>query len=305
MSAHDNPDATETLSFVELVRVVWVRKFLIAGLAFAGGVVGIGWSYLIVPEYQAQVVMSPVTGESGGGGMLGEIAGQLGGLGGLVGGGLFNAREREEAVQFLRSRYIVERFVNENNLMPILFAKRWDATAKKWKGDGKPPPTMGQAYQLFSQRIRVVTDDRRSGLVSLTIRWHDRMQCARWANALTALANAELRKRAIDESSRNIAYLNDELARTQQVERQQTILRIVETQIRTIMLAKGRVEYAFKVIDPAVVPDAGERVRPKRAAMAAMGLVLGTVAGILWLLVGLMRKAPAPPRASSGSEPVV
>jgi uncharacterized protein involved in exopolysaccharide biosynthesis len=305
MSARDNPDLDETLSFVELVRVVWARKFLVAALGFGGAVVGAGWSYLITPVYQAQVIMSPVSGESGGGGMLGEIAGQLGGLGSLVGPGLFNAQEREESVQFLRSRYIVERFVNENNLMPVLFAKRWDATAKKWKGDGKPPPTMGQAYQLFNQRIRLVADDRRSGLVSLTIRWHDRVQCARWANALTALANSELRARAIDESDRNIAYLNEELERTQQVERQQTILRIVESQIRTTMLAKGRVDYAFKVIDPAVVPDARERIRPKRAAMAAMGLVLGTVVGILWLLLGLMRKPPARPRTTPGSEPVV
>lgn len=300
MSAQQN--AEDSLSFVELMRLVWVRKVMVGALAMAGAVIGAGWSYLIVPEYSAQVVMSPVSSESGGAGMLGEIAGQLGGLGSLVSPGLFNAHEREESVQFLRSRFIVERFVNENNLMPILFAKRWDAAAKTWKADGKPPPTMGQAYILFNQRIRLVTDDRRSGLVSLAIRWSDRELCAKWANALTALANSELRARAIDESTRNIAYLNEELERTQQVERQQTILRIVESQIRTIMLAKGRVEYAFKVIDPAVVPDARERIRPKRAAMTVMGFVLGGVAGVLWLLFGLMRKQPAP---RPTSEPVV
>jgi uncharacterized protein involved in exopolysaccharide biosynthesis len=296
--------ADESLSFVELVRLVWARKFLVVGVAFLGGVVGAGWSYLITPMYQATVVASPVSGENGGGGMLGELAGQFGGLGGLVGPGLFNAREREESVQFLRSRYIIERFVEMNNLMPVLFEKRWDPAAKGWKNDGKPPPTMGQAYKLFSERVRFVNDDRRSGLVTLSIQWHDRPMCERWANGLVALANAELRTRAIDEANRNIAYLNTELVRTQEVDRQQTIYRIVESQIRTVMLAKGRVEYAFKVIDPAVVPDPGDRIRPKRSAMAAMGLVLGAVAAILWLLLSMMR-APARGGAAGDSKPVV
>ena len=287
MNAQATPD--EPLSFVELVRIIWARKYFVVALALAGGVVAAGWSYLIKLEYQAQTMVSPVSGYSGSGGMLGDIAGQLGGLGGLVGGGLFNERDRAESVQFLKSRYLVERFVEMNNLMPVLFAERWDMAGKKWKDDGNPPPTMGQAYKLFSERIRLVIDDRRSGLVTLAIRWSDRELCERWANGLVALANAELRSRAIDEATRNIAYLNAELERTQQIERQQTILRIVESQIRTIMLARGRVEYAFKVIDPAFVPDARDRIRPRRAAMTAMGLVLGTVAAILWLVLSLMR----------------
>jgi uncharacterized protein involved in exopolysaccharide biosynthesis len=295
-------DRSDTLSFVELVRLVWFRKFFVAALAIGGMAIGIGWSYLIEPEYQAQVTLSPVSGDSGGGGMLGEIAGSLGGLGSLVGGGLFNAREREEAVQFLRSRYIVDRFVEMNNLMPVLFAERWDAANHKWK-DESPPPTMGEAYRVFNERVRVVTDDRRNGLVTLAVRWRDRAQCERWANGLVALANAELRTRAINEANRNISYLNAELDRTQQVELQQTIYRIVESQLRTIMVAKGRVDYAFKVIDPAVVPDVRDRIRPRRAAMAAMGLVLGAVVGILCLLISLMRRAP-PPNATR-SEPVV
>jgi uncharacterized protein involved in exopolysaccharide biosynthesis len=299
MNAGTPRDADDSLSFVELVRVVWARKLLVVGIAFAGAVIGAGWSYLITPEYQAQVVLSPVSGEDSGGGMLGELAGQLGGLGGLVGGGLFNAREREESVQFLRSRYIVDRFVSDNNLKPVLFAKRWDTAGKRWKADGKPPPTDGQAFKLFTERIRMVTDDRRSGLVTLTIRWRDRAQAARWANGLVTLANAELRTRAIDEATRNITYLNAEFDRTQQVERQQTILRIVESQIRTIMIAKGRVDYAFKVIDPAVVPDLRDRVRPKRAAMTAMGLVLGGVAAVLWLLIAMMRGPAKERRADS------
>ena len=49
------------------------------------------------------------------------------------------------------------------------------------------------------------------------------------------------------------------------------------------MLANVREEYAFKIIDPAVVPDM--RSKPQRRKIVILGLLLGVVFGSLLVLV--------------------
>jgi uncharacterized protein involved in exopolysaccharide biosynthesis len=99
-----------------------------------------------------------------------------------------------------------------------------------------------------------------------------------------ALANELVRTRTIDESERNIAYLNDQISRTNIVELQRVMYNLIETETKTLMLAKGRAEYAFTVVDPAVAPEV--RTSPKRTLMVILGGALG---GLLGCLVALAR----------------
>jgi len=58
------------------------------------------------------------------------------------------------------------------------------------------------------------------------------------------------------------------------------------------MLANVRKEYAFKVIDPAVVADEGAYVWPKRFLLIWLGLIVGLSIGIfVALLLGAIDRA--------------
>jgi len=50
-----------------------------------------------------------------------------------------------------------------------------------------------------------------------------------------------------------------------------------------MMLAKATPEYLFKTIDPAVVPEL--RVKPNRSLIAALGVLLGGMLGVLLVLI--------------------
>ena len=125
--------------------------------------------------------------------------------------------------------------------------------------------------------------------MTLTILWRDREQAAKWANLLVERVNRDLRQRAIAESEASIAYLNSELAKTSAVELRQSLFRLFENQTKTIMFARVRAQYAFKVIDPAFVPDADKFVRPKRLAMILIGALAGVMAGLV-LVAFLLRR---------------
>lgn len=222
--------------------------------------------------------MAPVTEEKGSN--LSNLAGQFGGLAALAGVNLGGGGgTKDESIAFLKSRALTEKFIKDENLLPVLFSENWDSENKKWNVE-KPEdtPTMWDAYKIFNKSIRKVSEDRKTGLVTLAIEWKDPKLAADWAGKLVERVNKHMRERAVQESEKNLKYLKNALSRTSSVEVQEAIYGIIESQIKTIMLSKSREEYSFKVIDPPVVPE--DRIKPKRRQIVMLGFIIGIFLGV-------------------------
>jgi uncharacterized protein involved in exopolysaccharide biosynthesis len=154
----------------------------------------------------------------------------------------------------------------------VLYAKQWDPGAQKWRAtDPKKIPTLWKANRDF-RKIRGVVDDKKTNMVILKITWKDPQQAAKWANDLVRITNSYLRDKAIQEAERNIAYLNEQASKTTVVEAQKSIYSLLETEINKEMLARGREEYALKVVDPAFVPEKPSSAGPMLLGMLGFGL---------------------------------
>lgn len=206
---------------------------------------------------------------------LSPIAGMAGGLD--RGGGF---RGKNVWIAALKSRRLAEEFIHENNLLPVLFADRWDAAVAGWKST-VAVPTMEEAFTVFDEEIRRVDDDRRTSLVKLAVEWTDPAMAAEWANDLVKRANDYIRARTIHEAQRSITFLERQLSETSVVERRQIIYRLIESKVREIMMANSTDEFAFVVIDPAYAPEADSFVRPQRPAIVAIGVLVGFFAGLI------------------------
>ena len=101
---------------------------------------------------------------------------------------------------------------------------------------------------------------------------------AAWANDMVKELNGRLQPDAVRDAQRSIDYLEAEARKTNVVELQQAIYRLIESQIKKTMVAKASDEYAFKVIDPARVPE--EPVRPKPLVMVVLGFILGLIVSL-------------------------
>jgi uncharacterized protein involved in exopolysaccharide biosynthesis len=277
----------ETITLTEFLRLLWSRRlWLVASVAvFLGG--AIAAALLITPVFRATSVLIPAT--NAGAGLGSSLGGQLGSLGGIAAlAGLklgSDGDQTEEALAVLRSRQFTEAFIREKNLMPILFATRWNASEGKWNAAPGEEPTLAMAYRRFNRQIRTVFQDKKTGLVTLQVDWTDRVLAATWANALVARLNAEMRQRAISHADASLKYLQQELASTSVIETRLAVNRLVESQINSRMLANVTSEYAFRVVDPAMVPDLKDVVRPRKVLIAALGLFCGTVAGVFLIVL--------------------
>jgi len=214
-------------------------------------------AFLIPKQYDAEIIISPVTltsekSFSGSGGALGSFSG----LAALAGLSLGSDSKKAESIATLQSQALTGRYIRENNLMPILFADKWDAAAGKWKATNpKKIPTLWKAVQYFKDHVRTISTETKTGLVTMTIRWSDPVLAAQWSNGLVKLTNDYERERAMAESDRNIAYLTRQAASTDVVGIKQAVYNLLQSEISKSMIAKGTDEYAFKIVDPATVAE--------------------------------------------------
>lgn len=251
---------------------------LIAVIALICAAVSIVYCKLAPKWYRAQTLIAAVRQDAGGS-ALGPLGGEIGGLASLVGIDIGDGEDqKKEAMARFTSREFIDEFVRTEGIAPILFASKWDAEGKRWK-TSEDPPTVDDAYRFFTERVASISEDRRTNLIKVTVDWKNPQLAKTWANNLVSRINADRRAVARAESARNLEFLDRELQTTNIVELRQAINRLIETEIRKRMLVNVREEYAFKVIDPAVVPGQRAVVKPRIAFLTAIALVLGTLLG--------------------------
>ncbi len=255
----------------ELWDTVWSGRWLIIAITALFAVGGVTYALLAQEWWRAEVVLAPADKKA----LPGALS-QLGGLASLAGVNIGSGGD-QEPLAVLRSKGFSREFITEQNLMPVLLK---DVESP----DGKPLD-IRDALREF-EKVRSVSDDKKTGLVTLGIRWKDPETAATWANLMVQRLNARLRAQALAESQRNVDFLQKEMAATSVVSLQQSMGRVLEGEMQKLMLARGNEQFAFKVIDPATPPKL--RDAPKRALIAIVATLAG---GFLGLLAVFLRKA--------------
>jgi uncharacterized protein involved in exopolysaccharide biosynthesis len=284
----------EEISLREIALQLWQGRWIIIALVVLCTAAMTVAAYSMTRVYRSTTVfVSASAGKSSGGGLSAAL-GQLGGLASLAGVSVGSGdTDTQEALAVLGSREFTERFITEKNLMPRLYAKIWDAAAGQWTVPEKARPTMSKAVAYFNE-IRSVTQDKKTGLIAMSIDWSDRVEAATWANDLLKQANEAMRARAIAQSEASLGFLDKELKVATQLGTQEAINRLIEMQIKQRMLANVTAEYSFRVVDKAFPSDEDSPIKPKKRQMILAGALLGGFLGALWVLIAAALRRPSP-----------
>ncbi len=254
---------------------------LVSASAFTGA------AFLMPHVYRAEVVLAPQS-RSAVDAAMGAVGGQLAGISSMLGLGLGAGSNLESnyALAVLESRKFTREFIESEALLPVLFSRDWDAERSDWKhNDRSKVPSIQEGITYFGKKVRSVSQDSTSGLVTLRIDWTDRLQAAYWANSLVKRLNEEVRQRTIADASRTVAYLRRAIEAADQVELRGSLSRLMETELKKQAFANVTEDFAFRVVDPAAAPDADDYVSPRKLLLALIGLVFGAFAGMLAALL--------------------
>lgn len=289
-----NTARREEIGLREFADIIWRGRWIVFGLTVLV-TLGAGIAATLLPkQYSASTIVSPARDQDSDGlGGLSSLASQFGGVASLAGLSVGGNNDKAETVAVLQSAVLTQNYIRERNLLPVLFADDWDQAAGKWKqADSAATPTLWKANEFFKRKVRNVSENTKTGLVTLTITWTDPVLAAQWANDLVRMTNDYLRAKAIEKSERHIKYLTEQANATDVAQVRLAIYTVLESEIKNVMLAKGTDEYALKVIDPAIVPEI--RSSPKRTVWVLAGFFAGlSIALLAVLLLNAWRDQPS------------
>ena len=286
-------------SLLEIWRILISFRVMILSVILLCTLASTLFALIMTPVYRAEIQVAPVSEKDSNSRFAAQL-GEFGGIAALTGINMEQGSKKNESIATLRSRKFTEQFIKDEKLLPVLFHDQWDGENQRWdESDPEDVPTLEDAWELFDKKVRRISEDRKTGLVVLSIEWIDPQETARWANELVSRVNAMLRTKAATESENAIGYLREQLGKTSVVELKEVVNRLIESEMKEIILANITEEYAFRVIDPAVVPK--EPFKPVVPLMIVLGAVLGTILGVILALIrSIVRKQHNVPALGEG-----
>jgi hypothetical protein len=173
----------------------------------------------------------------------------------------------------LRSREFTMRFFEDYNVYRHFYPQQWLQQEQRWEAGFTPD--RGEVFTRFRDEVRAVIRDEETEIVTVSMKWPDPVVARDWANQYVRSFNEFIRERTMSDVQRKQNYLENELRRSDVLEIQQSIYRLIEAQTAIAMLASARDEYALDIIDPAALPYRSFNMSRKKK------IVIGTVAGTL------------------------
>lgn len=188
----------------------------------------------------------------------------------------------------LGSRKFTMRFFEQYNVYRHFYPEQWLAEEGRWV-DGFEPDR-GEVFTRFRDQVRSIVTDEETDIVSVGMSWPDPAVARDWANTYVQSFNEFMRERTLADVQRKHEFLEKELHRSDVVEMQQSIYRLIEAQTAIAMLASAREEYVLEIIDPAALPYRSFNMSRKRKVIlgAIAGMLLGTFAVLAWVLLAQM-----------------
>ena len=182
----------------------------------------------------------------------------------------------------LASRDFTMRFFDEHNVYRHFYPQQWNQDEQRWQ-DGFTPDR-GEVFTRFRDEVRSIVLNEETDIITVGMSWADPIVARDWANQYVRSFNEFIRERTMADVQRKQEYLQQELQRSDVVEMQKSIYRLIEAQTAIAMLANARDEYALEIIDTAAKPYRSFSMSRKKK------IIIGTVAGTLLTMFAVLAR---------------
>ena len=285
----------DEIDLVELWQTIWKhRKFVVAFTGFIT-VLAIIISLLMTNIYKSSAVILPTQqgGEKGS-----SILSNFGGIASMVGINLPISSGSQDIMALLKSDSLKREVITKYNLLPIILYKQWDNRTKTWKKSSKgiigslkeligisskqqanneEEKRLATALKIFSNNLNI-NEDKKLGTITISFEWRDPKIAADVVKDILDMLKKRMTTEAIEIATKRKQMLENELSKTSDPTIQQKLYALIAKQAETIAMAKVSEDFAFKVIDPPVVPVF--KYKPKRALITIVAFITGLLLSI-------------------------
>lgn len=301
MSSNITNEQDVAIDLFVIWQLLWRSKLFILSFVFVSSVLAVLVTLQLPNVYKSSTLIAPQDDKSG---SLGALASQFGGLASMAGINLGNNESKTNLyIEVLKSREFLYQFFEKNNVAVKLTAiKSWDKgqdkitydakkyniKSHKWLVDDETKeslaPTNQELYEEFNKHLSI-EPNKGTGFITLTFKHIVPRISKQWLMALVEALNEKMRQQEIEEKQQSIDYLKQQLEKTDVAEMQNVFYNLIEEQTKLMLLAEVKKDFAFKVIDKAVLPE--KKSEPKRAVIC---LIAAIFAGFVAVFIVLFRE---------------
>ena len=304
--AHLTDAQHATLQFLYYVELLRARWLLIASLTIGIGLgYGLYTKFLTVKWYRAQAIITPVSPEAGLSMGMGGAGEMVDGLGGgiasiLEGGGADTVTLAERYTAIMNSYAFTTDLVNKYHLEHTIVGVR---------SKNAPTVTKWSIHTMVADRFSTEYDFK-SGNLSLYFLDPSPAEAQRVLGFYLDSLRDKLRNEEVQAGASAAASLDEEVRKTSDALLQTQLYELMARQIQREKIAQVQSDFAFKVIEPPVVPD--YYFEPKARHNAVLAASITFVLVCIWILASdfirrakaqfaAINQAPAEPAADDGS----
>jgi len=286
--AHLTDAQHATLQLLHYVELLLSRWFLIGSLTIGIGLgYGLYTKYMTVKWYRALAIVTPVSPEEGlsmGVGGAGDVAdGLSGGIASILEGGSTDTVTLAERYTAIMNSYaftigLINKYHLEHNIIGVRSPKA--PTVTKWS-----------MHAMIADRFSTEYDYK-SGNLTLYFMDPSPAEAQRVLGFYLDSLRDKLRSEEVEAGASAAASLEEEVRQTSDALLQTQLYELMARQIQREKIAEVQSDFAFKVVEPPIVPDNYFAPKARHNATLAGSITFALVC--VWILASdFIRRAKA------------
>ena len=210
-----------------------------------------------------------------------------------------NNNKTKEAIERIKSYHFFENYFLPNirfeNLVAIvgwesstnefIYDKNiYDINTKKWNmsiNEGGKPSNQ-EAFEIYNEKVKIF-ENKSTSFVSITVEHYSPDIAKKWVNVIIENINENMRSQDQELAQNSINFLSKTIDSLNIKSLIDASSRIVEEQMKILMISSSNPEYIFKVLDPPISPE--KISSPNRLLICIIGTFLGALVSILTITV--------------------
>lgn len=253
---------SDELNLLDYWKVIYKNKKLIAIIVLSLVIVTIIVAILMPPVYEARAIIAPASQQNAPSGMSTLVA--------PFGIAIPSPANVTEIVNLLNSNILREKVIKKNNLMPVLLQgeneKNNSENERIWN-----------ALRALEKALNV-NYKKKDNIIEISMQFKDPEMAVKIVNHTLTELTEHMSSEARRVAETNKKYLESQLNTTADPFIKAKIYSLIAQQIEQTMMAEVKENFAFKVLDPPMVPD--QRIKPKRKRMVMISFMASLFLGV-------------------------
>ena len=289
-------DSNDEINFIEIASAIWREKFFIGVIVCICAASSVIYSLTLPNIYTSSSLLMQAEEQ----GSSSPMSSQVGGFAAMAGIEIGNAGGQDKstlAIAMLESRDFLQHLLTFDGIAEgLLAAESYDPNTKKLEFNSndfdeetktwvRQPgiyqtviPTSLEVYDVYRD-VLSASVDKKTGFVSISSSHISPIFARDFLSLVIREVNYLSRMRDLEESKEALSFLEIQLSKTQNVDISRAINQLIESQLKTQMLANVRPDYLLQILDQPYVPIL--KSSPQRSLICIFVTFLGFVLSIV------------------------